>query len=172
VHQVVGMRVVTPLVDASLEQRSRWAFQDMCQSAPAAMLGFADRGQALAMVEEMTRMGLSLLMYLVSDAADVEPDPGPVRRRRVQAGSMGPGRAAGKVLQVGFRVGAGLRAHQGRAAAARGAAAGRTVAAHVRRAHWHTFRVGPGRTGSKVRWVAPTVVNWSGPPDVTTVHVH
>ena len=35
--------------------------------------------------------------------------------------------------------------------------------AHIRRAHWHTFRVGEGRRGYKVKWMAPTPVNVRDP---------
>ena len=34
---------------------------------------------------------------------------------------------------------------------------------HLRRAHWHTFRIGEGRRGYKVKWVAPTLVNVRDP---------
>jgi hypothetical protein len=31
--------------------------------------------------------------------------------------------------------------------------------AHIRRAHWHTFLAGPGRTERRVRWLPPIAVN-------------
>nr|DAJ00574.1 MAG TPA: hypothetical protein [Caudoviricetes sp.] len=33
---------------------------------------------------------------------------------------------------------------------------------HVRRAHWHAFRIGKGRKKIMVKWLAPTVVNADG----------
>jgi len=35
---------------------------------------------------------------------------------------------------------------------------GRTVRPHVRRAHWHHYWVGEGRTRLEVRWIEPTFV--------------
>ena len=38
----------------------------------------------------------------------------------------------------------------------------RSPVTHVRRAHWHTFRVGEGRKKIQVKWLAPVVVNADG----------
>lgn len=38
----------------------------------------------------------------------------------------------------------------------------RSPVTHVRRAHWHTFRVGEGRKKMRVKWLAPVVVNADG----------
>lgn len=38
----------------------------------------------------------------------------------------------------------------------------RPPATHVRRAHWHTFRVGEGRKKIQIKWLAPIVVNADG----------
>jgi hypothetical protein len=31
---------------------------------------------------------------------------------------------------------------------------------HIRRAHWHLYRVGPGRSGERIRWIGPTPVGF------------
>lgn len=47
----------------------------------------------------------------------------------------------------------------------------RSPVMHIRRAHWHTFHVGEGRKGTKVKWLAPMLVNPSGKTDnVITIH--
>ena len=38
----------------------------------------------------------------------------------------------------------------------------RSPVTHVRRAHWHTFHVGEGRKKTRVKWLAPVVVNADG----------
>lgn len=38
----------------------------------------------------------------------------------------------------------------------------RSPVTHVRRAHWHTFRVGEGQKKIQVKWLAPVVVNADG----------
>jgi hypothetical protein len=42
--------------------------------------------------------------------------------------------------------------------------------AHIRRAHWHTFRVGEGRRGVKVKWVAPIPVKAIPAQTVNNLH--
>lgn len=48
---------------------------------------------------------------------------------------------------------------------------GRTVRPHVRRAHWHHYWVGEGRTRLEVRWIEPTFVmpNEKSEPDTAVV---
>ena len=43
---------------------------------------------------------------------------------------------------------------------------GRTVRPHVRRAHWHHYWVGEGRTRLEVRWIEPTFVLPEGKREV------
>lgn len=46
----------------------------------------------------------------------------------------------------------------------------RSPITHVRRAHWHTFRVGEGRKKTQIKWLAPMVVNAEGEQtDIVTV---
>ena len=47
----------------------------------------------------------------------------------------------------------------------------RSPVMHVRRAHWHTFHVGEGRKGTKVKWLAPMIINAAGDmADVVTIN--
>ena len=43
-----------------------------------------------------------------------------------------------------------------------------TVRAHVRRAHWHHYWTGKGRTELVLRWIAPTLVGSGEKP--ATIH--
>ena len=43
---------------------------------------------------------------------------------------------------------------------------GRSVRPHVRRAHWHHYWVGEGRTRLEVRWIEPTFVLPEGKREV------
>lgn len=44
-----------------------------------------------------------------------------------------------------------------------------SVRPHVRRAHWHHYRIGPGRTKLIVKWIAPTFVMGT-PADIPAVN--
>ncbi|MEM4204554.1 MAG: hypothetical protein QXS54_10840 [Candidatus Methanomethylicaceae archaeon] len=69
------------------------------------------------------------------------------------------------VWAVGYRIGAAIQAGQSASAhqhtqnTESGKPSGRTLRPHLRRAHWHGYRVGPGRSGWKVIWLPPIPVN-------------
>lgn len=117
---------------------------------------------------------MALLLYVCAENADVRVAYAP------PAGGRGrrPGRRTcpDTIHEVGAQVGRALGESRRAHVASRGDATGRTVAPHVRAAHWQHYWVGPrkgrtdGRHGDRLvlRWVAPTLV---GTGDVTeTVH--
>lgn len=61
-----------------------------------------------------------------------------------------------------------------RSAAGSGEALGgrhRSPTMHIRRAHWHTFRIGAGRKKTRVKWLAPILVNPSeAEPETLTIN--
>jgi hypothetical protein len=118
-----------------------------------------------------TRMVLDIclpaLLYACSSEPDVRPEVRPPVRRK---GTGKPPRPA-KVRELGYRVGpALLAARKAPTARPHGTGTGRTVAAHMRKAHWHTFRFGAGRQQSYVKWLPPISVNpQADGPDKPTV---
>lgn len=166
---VVGMRTVIELNDATMESRQRLAIADMWNAGPFAAAGFHSVSEAEAGMSQMTRTGLALLVYLVSDNADTRGAPS----RRSRAGRHATNDADGRthVFEVGFRIGAALR-DAARSSSGKRAGEPRTVSPHIRRAHLHTFRRGPGRKERFVKWLAPIAVNPTDKAsDTTTVHV-
>jgi hypothetical protein len=119
---------------------------------------------------DLVRHVLSLVLYLCSQEPDLtrRMPPSPTTYRRpVLRPPQQP-----IVWPVGLRIGAALRAAQG-ARGEPGDPTGRFVRAHMRRAHWHCYWVGPRTERSRgerleLRWVAPTAVG-AGVP-VATVH--
>lgn len=174
VAPIVGMRVVTPLRDATMRTRKKLAVLDMVASGPLAMMGFESMAEAQAGMEELTGLGLALLTYLVTDDADVTrarvPASGGKKRRNAPTAG---GASESTVVEMGFRVGAALRAAgQTRKARTSPGVGTRTVASHVRRAHLHTFRRGPGRREVFTKWLPPIPVAWKdGAAAATQVHV-
>jgi hypothetical protein len=96
---------------------------------------------------------VSVLTYLCSESPDIQPRPGATPRPR---GSVGRADKAPRIWDVGWRVGAALHAYHARGASGDGR--GTPVRPHVRRAHWHTYRIGPGRTQSVIKWISPILV--------------
>jgi hypothetical protein len=116
----------------------------------------------LSVAPAITRC-VSALVYLCSVNRELAPLPArPTGRTRT------PGVKPPKVIAVGYQIGAALRAWR-RTEATGGQPTGRTVRPHVRRAHFHTFRVGPGRAGSIVKWLPPIPINVTADADTTTV---
>lgn len=75
------------------------------------------------------------------------------------------------IWAVGYRIGAAIRAARAERTDAKqnipGAPSSRVVRPHIRRAHWHGYRVGPGRTGWKVIWLPPIPVKMDLSEDET-----
>ncbi len=106
---------------------------------------------------------VALLLYICSRGADIrDPDhPGAqLPSRSVTPRPAGPPR----VWEMGYRIATALRASRLAPHGGSGAPTGRSVAAHLRRAHWHLYWTGPGSRSDPakrvavVRWVHPVLV--------------
>lgn len=109
---------------------------------------------------------LSLLLYLCADEAEIgdgrarPANPEPKRTRR-HGWRLFPADGP-RTWDVGVRLGAALRRAreredaEAREAAAHGRARPRP---HIRRAHWHTFLAGVGRSERRLKWLPPIPVN-------------
>lgn len=145
---------------ADLTQQSLERFN--AYTGPAA---FGDHRQD---VPKLLARTVNLLVYIGAVNADLKPLPSRPSQTR-QKGKNGGGKPA-KVIGVGFRVGAKLRAWRRNPPRARtDGATGRTVAPHIRRSHPHTFRYGPGRRNSYVKWMWPIEVNMDAGDKKTTI---
>jgi hypothetical protein len=124
-----------------------------------------------AWTDTILRLCLPVLLYACSSEPDEQAEVRPPVKKR-----SGTQRAAkpARVRQLGYRIGPGLQATRKVRPERTGNATGRTVAAHMRRAHWHTFRFGTGRAESYVKWLPPIPVNPHGgdadQPTVITIN--
>lgn len=142
----------------------RAAFERMGFDVEAVTDGFGD----------CVDRAVSLLLYIVSEEADVEVVYAPPSGGRDQRA--GRRSSPETVHAVGARVGRALGEAKRRWRQREGARTGRTVAPHVRSAHWQHYWVGPrrgredGMPGDRLvlRWVAPTLVLGGGGEE--TVH--
>jgi hypothetical protein len=74
------------------------------------------------------------------------------------------------VVEVGYRLGAALRAARAARSSIPRPGTGPSPAAHVRRAHWHTYLVGPREEPRReLRWLSPMLVGAKGPEDLAPV---
>jgi hypothetical protein len=103
---------------------------------------------------------ISLLLYLCSVNAEIgnnDKRPELPRPKRTKKGWRLFPADKPTTWDVGVRLGAALR-HGYTAAQGEGETrAG--PRAHIRRAHWHTYRIGPGKAESVLKWLPPIPVN-------------
>jgi hypothetical protein len=119
---------------------------------------FGIESAALEMAQEMTPL-VSIVLYLCSSEPDIDGrvpglTPGYPHLRKTKKGFRLFEPEKPRLWRVGEKIGEQLRqAHQS-------IPTGRTVATHIRRAHWHGFWTGP-RTGERnfvYHWIPPLVV--------------
>lgn len=103
---------------------------------------------------------LALLLYLCSDKADIGGSPvgfNDIKPKKTKKGMRWFPAPRQTVREVGFNIGQQLRlAHRGGGGSSN---TGIIRAAHVRKAHWHLYWTGQGRSTPRINWVAPTVIN-------------
>lgn len=115
-------------------------------------------------VSRETSAALSLLLYLCSDDREFEgpphcPLPGnPASTvKMVKGGKIFPIEPKTTVYQTAFHLGKQLRAAYENA----NNNTTKHVSPHIRRAHWHIYRIGQGRKQTTVKWISPILVGGS-----------
>jgi hypothetical protein len=136
--------------------------------AQAAMAGHPILAQQLlsaaGRMAEVTEPLVSVVLYLATTSDELRaidgrtpsrPSARPARRGEAPRTYPPPSPA---VYEAGARLGAALRA--ARAQQHESSGAGRSPVGHVRRAHWHTYLLGPrdGAQRREVRWLPPILV--------------
>jgi len=123
------------------------------------------------LVPVMVREAIAALIYLCSVNSELRPVPAPVCKRLAAQASNRKAKPA-RIIEVGYQVGAALRAYRRRDAQARGQATGRKVRPHVRRSHFHTYWTGPGKPGQRtqnyVKWLPPIPIHATDDPAAKT----
>ncbi|MFI2616606.1 hypothetical protein [Streptomyces sp. NPDC018584] len=112
-------------------------------------------------LEALAHFGVAHLLYVCSEKADTQRKP--VGRKPAKKGQRPPRPV--QLHQVGWHIGPSIKATRElieRERRAMGHNTGRTVTPHIRKAHLHTFKHGPGRTLSKVKWLPPIFVRANG----------
>lgn len=127
-----------------------------------------DAAEVSAKDARIALSAIQLLLYLVSQDADVAEIPAPLRPARPR-GKDGPlGLIQDKAVEiegkdVGVRIGAAIRKARVRYAQRQATAGpGGTKRPHARRGHWHHYWTGPlGSPDRKLvlRWTAPTFIH-------------
>lgn len=110
---------------------------------------------------------IQLVLYIISESAELERIPMPITRSRVEGNVIHVKPAdqdkASTVeeIKVGVRLGAALRKAKYSRTATGGEGGGTQRRSHTRRGHWHHYWTGPmsGERKLVLKWVAPTVIH-------------
>jgi len=109
---------------------------------------------------------IAITLYLCSEQPDIASANPKVRRPgnplpiKTRHGIKEFAASAPAVWNVGWRIGAAIRRTEAAVAepAPRGEGSHASPRPHIRRAHWHTFRIGAGRQSQRLKWISPILV--------------
>jgi hypothetical protein len=114
-------------------------------------------------IEQVISPLISLLLYLCADEAEIgtgDDRPKMPKPTKTKQGQRLFPPDSPKTWEVGVRIGAALRRAQAQAGAPSGEVGTHArPRAHIRRAHWHTYRVGAGRSDRRLKWLPPIPIN-------------
>lgn len=153
-----GLFPVPLHLGGTLEQAAAGAVVEAQAHAAIQGISAQQLARAAPLVSSMAAPLVSVLLYLCSGDSETHATRGrgaiqPTMKRRKSGARMPPARKP-EVWQTGFRLGAALRA------ATEAQSSGGSPRGHVRRAHWHSYWVGPkDNRRLEVRWLPPIAVN-------------
>ncbi len=131
--------------------------------------------EAGKILREVAAPRLSLLLYLctvnseIRDAKGSTKAPANPQPVKIRSGTKLFAAATPTKWDVGFRIGAALQHAQEQAQAEERVTTGAGHASprpHIRRAHWHTYKTGAGRSNEVLKWLPPIPVNVELPEDL------
>ncbi|MFC4328288.1 hypothetical protein ACFPC0_10670 [Streptomyces andamanensis] len=123
------------------------------------LLGTDDESRRRYM-ETAARVAVSHLLYACSRTVEIDDKPR-ASRPPAKPKKGEPKRVSARVYRMGWRLGAAIEDVLRRPAERRqpGPGTGKKLASHVRAAHMHMYRVGPGRQEIEFQLLAPIPVN-------------
>ncbi|ATL70769.1 hypothetical protein CRH09_35900 [Nocardia terpenica] len=157
--------------------REQFSVDDAVQTTLEAFLlglgNYATREQQEKWLGQLIRIALNILIYLCTE----QPDVRTVSRasKKKPAGKPNTKSKPSRMIQVGWSLGPTLEKARRVYESQRSSGTGqRSVKPHQRRAHYHTYWTGKGRTTPKVKFIKPFWVNLSAgeTADYTVIPVH
>jgi len=152
----IDHETITAAVDASLNESRRQMI-----NKGKTLLSSMMPDSLNADLVKVCRPAISLLLYLCSESADVDKAVSNTQPQKTKRGWKIFPPNAPQVVNVGSRIGKALRdAYQDEQTGTRHHQDGRQPPRpHIRRAHYHTFRAGKGRTEVRIKWLPPMPIN-------------
>ena len=162
--------IILHLVPGGIQAALTAAFAESVRNAPG---WFGSTLQLKAIQEYSGAVAaacISLLLYLCSDEPDyaTERRPRIPREERGKRGDRIKAAQAPIVWDVGVRIGSVIRKSRETQPAEPQGGSHASPRPHLRRAHWHLYWTGQGRTVPRVKWLSPLLVGGDGV--VPTIH--
>lgn len=155
------------LTAPTLEECVLRAMEEGARQAQKYAVDMAVPPEAIAMHKSSLAPVVSVVLYLCTMAADIadlrgkrERPGNPMPRKTKRGVRVFPGPAT--TWLVGYRIGASLRLAGGGGSGGAGTGTHASPRAHVRRAHWHSYWIGPrndpGKRKIALKWLPPIPV--------------
>lgn len=146
-----GEFTIDELVEVIVDKTFAWA--------PDVRLRRTDDDTRRTYMTTCARAAVAHLLYACSRSAEVDAKPRAIRPPAAKGKPRRP--KSPRVRRLGWVTGSVIADHIRRppAAAQLGPGTGKKVRPHVRGAHLHLYRVGPGRQEIDIHWLAPIPVN-------------
>lgn len=166
----MGSWPLSDAIERMIAEASRQAVYHGAGRSAAALS--ENKASAAVSIAKIVEPLVSLLLYLCAENAEIGDGsrrPGNPQPKRTKNGwrLFAPDRPTD--WDVGVRLGAALRrAQQGATGEFASDGGHHRLRAHIRRAHWHTFLVGAGRTERRLKWMPPIPINASLGDDLPT----
>lgn len=156
-----GENGLTPLIVMLDNTNLSDSWEALSKNNPLALQSFKE---AAKVYNPLLQDIISMLLYLCAENDTSSPlqNPSPQKRkgREVLHAASGP-----KIVLSGWKTGQRLQE-------AKAGTGGVSVTPHLRKAHWHTYRIGKGRQHTTLKWLHPILVGeGSGASESTNVYV-
>lgn len=156
-------------LDSCIQNQSNWLVA-WTEDIYKVNISPALRSQLAAQQRELWQRILNIMLYINSDNADLnskklrDKDTVTLKntKRGIRVKDSNP-----NIVNVGYKLRylttAPSPTHEDKEGTHR------SPKAHLRRAHWHTYRYGEKRSKTKVRWISPILVNPNNIDDIPTI---
>lgn len=167
-YMVFPLKAPTTVSEIIEENIKRFEWIDMPANHKKSPLSVEDNHLFYDFMKQRFATWINMLLYLTASNAEVKRDGQHQFKRSKRIHDL-PQEV--DYLHVGMETGYQIRRlHQEAQSHNISYGHHKSPVMHIRRAHWHTFLTGAGRSIPKIKWLSPVIVNPGGKPaDITTI---
>ena len=148
--------IAPTVIDLKAKGTVEQVVEETMRNAP--VLGQKRAKTVVTEISGLMRRVLPLVMYLCSVSDETKALQSPTTMPTLQRKNRVMATNQPRIWNIGERVGAMIRTSAEREATDP-TGTGASKRPHIRRAHWHTYRVGSGRTETITKWIYQMTIN-------------